>query len=76
MGILICDLERSRFNLALVSLAAQLLSRSKVVHYDGPQSVKGAFTRDEFRRLSEYSMGVHVDVHNAFPCRFIAHYVP
>lgn len=74
-AILVCDLERSRFNVALVTIAGQALSRSKVVHHDGPQSVRGAFTRSEFLELSNHALKEPMQVHNAFPCRFIAYHV-
>ncbi len=74
-AILVCDLERSRLNVALVEFAGQVLSRSKVVHHDGPQSVRGAFTRNEFAELGEYAMESPIQIHSAFPCRFIAYHV-
>lgn len=45
--VLVCDLERSRPNYHLVWLACRLLSRSPVVHFDGPASVRSAFTPAE-----------------------------
>ncbi len=74
-AILVCDLERSRLNVALVAFAGQTLSRSKIVHHDGPQSVRGAFTRNEFAELSEFALGSTMQIHSAFPCRFIATHV-
>jgi 2-polyprenyl-3-methyl-5-hydroxy-6-metoxy-1,4-benzoquinol methylase len=71
-AILVCDLERSRLNVALVAVAGQVLSRSKIVHHDGPQSVRGAFTRNEFAALGAYALETPMQVDNAFPCRFIA----
>ncbi len=71
-GIIVCDLERSRFNLTLVNLAARLLSRSRVVHHDAAASVRAAYTTDEFERLAESALARPVRVQHAFPCRFIA----
>ncbi len=74
-AILVCDLERSRFNAGFVAVAGRVLSRSKVVHHDGPQSVRGAFTRSEFAELCESALRTPMHIHNAFPCRFIAYHV-
>ena len=71
-AMVICDLERSRLNLLLVSIAAQLLTRSKVVHTDASLSVRGAFTIDEFQQLAQSALARPVRVRRAFPCRFIA----
>ncbi len=45
--LLICDLKRSRAGLSLAYLGTRLLSRSRIVHWDGPQSVRAAFTTAE-----------------------------
>lgn len=74
-AILVCDLERSRLNVGLVAFASRILSRSKVVHHDGPQSVRGSFTRKEFAGLGEHAMGEPMQLHSALPCRFIAYHV-
>ncbi|TWU51166.1 methyltransferase domain-containing protein [Rubripirellula reticaptiva] len=74
-AILVCDLERSRLNVGLVAFASRVLSRSKVVHHDGPQSVRGSFTRNEFADLGQYAMGTPIQMHRALPCRFIAYHV-
>ena len=69
---LVCDLERSYANLAMVTLASRLLSRSKVVHTDAALSIRAAFTMHEFQALSQEALGRPVHVHRIFPCRFIA----
>lgn len=71
-ALVICDLERSRLNLALVTMAARLLSRSSVVHTDAALSVRGAFTLDEFRALADNALARPVRVQRVFPCRFLA----
>ena len=71
-AILICDLHRSRFNLALVSIAAQLLTRSHVVHTDSALSVRGAYTGSEFKQIAENALARPVKIRSSFPCRFIA----
>lgn len=71
-ALVICDLERTRLNLALVQIGARLLSRSQVVHHDAPVSVRSAFTLDEFKKLAEDALARPVRVQRSFPCRFIA----
>jgi len=46
------DLIRSRLGYALAWSGTRLLSRSWVVHTDGPLSVRAAFTPAELRRLA------------------------
>jgi 2-polyprenyl-3-methyl-5-hydroxy-6-metoxy-1,4-benzoquinol methylase len=71
-ALLICDLERSRMNLALVTVASRLLTRSPVVHHDAARSVRAAYTMEEFRRLADSALARPVRVRRAFPCRFLA----
>lgn len=50
--ILVHDLIRSRLDLALTWLGTRLLSRSPIVHIDGPLSVGGAFRLEEVEALA------------------------
>jgi len=50
--VLVDDLVRSRGGLALARLGTRLLSRSDVVHSDGPSSVLAAFTPSELKELA------------------------
>lgn len=50
--VLIDDLIRSQAGYALAWAGCRLLSRSRVVHHDGPVSVAGAFRIDEIRRMA------------------------
>lgn len=69
--ILASDLLRSRFNLAAVWAVARLVSRSRVVHLDGPLSIRGAFTVPEMRAMAERA-GLHgATVGAKFPCRML-----
>lgn len=70
-AIVICDLERSRANLAMVSASAHLLSRSDIVHHDAAASVRAAYTRNEFAVLLHHALGIPVPVRGAPPCRFL-----
>jgi 2-polyprenyl-3-methyl-5-hydroxy-6-metoxy-1,4-benzoquinol methylase len=50
--VLVNDLRRTRLGYALAYLGCHLLSRSPIVHHDGPRSVRAAFTSEEIRALS------------------------
>jgi 2-polyprenyl-3-methyl-5-hydroxy-6-metoxy-1,4-benzoquinol methylase len=67
--VVVGDLVRSRLNLGLVSAACRLLSRSPVVHYDGPASVRAAYTPDELRTLAAHAGLDGAVVRRAGPCR-------
>lgn len=71
-AVIICDLERSYLNLALVTIGSRLLSRSKIVHSDAVLSIQGAFTIPEFQTISQQALGHPIKVTRLFPCRFIA----
>ena len=71
-AMIVCDLERSRFNLMLVQCASRLLTRSSVVHTDSALSVRAAYSMDEFKRLAENALARPVRIQRAFPCRFVA----
>ncbi len=51
-AVLVDDLQRTRFGWLLAVIGCHLLSRSPVVHFDGPQSVRAAFTCQEALNLS------------------------
>jgi 2-polyprenyl-3-methyl-5-hydroxy-6-metoxy-1,4-benzoquinol methylase len=56
--VLVDDLVRSRLGFALVFVGSYLLTRSPVVHTDGPLSVRAALSLDEARALAERA-GLH-----------------
>jgi hypothetical protein len=70
-SVIISDLERSQLNLALVWIATRVLTRSEVVHYDGPVSVRAAYTAEEFLQLANAAGLENARVKRVFPCRFI-----
>ena len=70
-AVVICDLERSRTNLALVAASARLVTRSDVVHFDASASVRGAYTRGEFAALVHNALGFEVPIRHSLPCRFM-----
>jgi 2-polyprenyl-3-methyl-5-hydroxy-6-metoxy-1,4-benzoquinol methylase len=69
--MIVHDLERSRANLTMVGLAARLVTRSDVVHTDGPRSVRAAFTLPELAALARRRAGAGVRVRRCFPCRLL-----
>ena len=69
--ILVNDLWRSRFNYCAVWLACRLLTRSPVVRFDGPASVRSAFTPGEMLALAERAGLEGATVQSKFPCRFL-----
>jgi 2-polyprenyl-3-methyl-5-hydroxy-6-metoxy-1,4-benzoquinol methylase len=56
--VLINDLVRSRLGYLVAWIGTRILSRSPIVHVDGPRSVAAAFTIVEARRLAE-NAGLH-----------------
>jgi 2-polyprenyl-3-methyl-5-hydroxy-6-metoxy-1,4-benzoquinol methylase len=71
-AVLVCDLERSRMNLAAVWLASRVVTRSPIVHEDAILSVRAALTRSEFRQLAADSLGQPISIIGLPPCRFLA----
>jgi 2-polyprenyl-3-methyl-5-hydroxy-6-metoxy-1,4-benzoquinol methylase len=69
--VLVNDLARGQWNLALVWLATRLLTRSPVVRADGPLSVRAAFTPAEALRLADQAGLAGATVRRRWPCRFL-----
>jgi 2-polyprenyl-3-methyl-5-hydroxy-6-metoxy-1,4-benzoquinol methylase len=69
--VLVNDLARSRFSYCAVWLACRLVTRSPVVRFDGPASVRSAFTPAEAVRLAERAGLSGATVRPRFPCRFL-----
>ena len=67
--VLVNDLARGRFNYCAVWVASRLLSRSRVVHADGPLSVRAAFTVPEMKSLADAAGLAGAVVESKFPCR-------
>ncbi len=70
-AILIDDLLRTYWGYALCWVGCRILTRSKMVHYDGPVSVQGAFTIPEVQALTDRS-GLHgATIQRHWPQRFL-----
>ncbi|HEV3440557.1 MAG TPA: methyltransferase domain-containing protein [Gemmata sp.] len=69
--VLVNDLARSRFNFLSVSMACRVLTRSRVVRFDGPASVRSAFTPAEALALAERAGLTQATIRTRFPCRFL-----
>ena len=69
--VLVNDLARSRWNFMGVWLACRLLTRSRVVRFDGPASVRSALTPEEARTLAERAGLSGARVQRRFPARFL-----
>ncbi len=69
--VLVNDLVRSRAGYALAWLATRVLTRSPVVHVDGPRSVQAAFTIDEARQLAESAGLFNAQIQACWPCRYL-----
>ncbi len=69
--VLINDLARSRAGYVLAWAVCRLLSRSPVVHHDGPVSVAAAFTPDEALQLAREAGLIGATVARRWPERFL-----
>jgi len=69
--VLVNDLVRSPAGLLLAHVGTRLLSRSWVVHTDGPHSVAGAFTTAELRELAAEAGLVGAEVAWRWPFRML-----
>jgi SAM-dependent methyltransferase len=69
--LLVHDLVRSRLDLLLTWAGTRLLSRSPVVHVDGPLSVGGAFRIEEVRALAAAAGLDGAELRRFWPERFL-----
>ena len=69
--VLINDLERSPAGYLLARLGTCLITRSSVVHVDGPRSVRAAYTLFEARGLADDAGLDHADIQRHWPRRWL-----
>lgn len=70
-AIVVSDLERSRLGLMAATLGCHVLSRSPLVHHDGPASVRAAWTREELHELARRAGLSDVRIDRVFPWRLL-----
>lgn len=69
--VVVVDLVRSPLNWLQVWFATRMLTRSKVVHFDGPQSIRAAFTADELGTLATPCQFRALTIETRWPCRMM-----
>jgi SAM-dependent methyltransferase len=69
--VVVDDLVRSPTGYALAWAGTRLLTRSRVVHADGPVSVRAAFTVPEVRRLADAAGLTEATIRTHWPYRFL-----
>ncbi len=69
--VLVNDLVRCVPGLALAYAGTRLLSRSRVVHADGPRSVRAAFTTEEIGKMAQEAGLEGARVERRWPSRFL-----
>ncbi len=69
--VVVVDLIRSRLNWLQVAFATRTLSRSQVVHFDGPQSIRAAFTLAEISTMAHQAGFARINIRRRWPCRFV-----
>ena len=69
--VLINDLARGFVGYTLAWFGTRVLSRSPVVHTDGPLSVRAAFTPNEAVALAWQAGMTGATVERRWPCRFL-----
>jgi SAM-dependent methyltransferase len=69
--VLINDLARGSFGYALAWFGTRILSRSRVVHVDGPLSVRAAFTIEEAQAIAGEAGLTGATVRWRWPFRFL-----
>jgi SAM-dependent methyltransferase len=71
LGVLIDDLCRNWLGYLYAWAGGRLLTRSSIVHTDGPLSVSAAYTTSEFRQLAQDAGLGNVTIRRHWPQRFL-----
>ncbi len=74
--LLVNDLHRSRSGYLLAQAACRLLSRSAVVHLDGPASIAAAFSVQEAADLCQKAGIVGTTIQRRWPTRLLLTWIP
>lgn len=67
----VIDLDRTRLGLALAWSASRMLSRSRIVRFDAPASVRAAWRPDEALRMAREAGIADARVRRAWPERWV-----
>jgi 2-polyprenyl-3-methyl-5-hydroxy-6-metoxy-1,4-benzoquinol methylase len=70
-AIVVDDLCRSNLGWLMAYVGCRLLTRSPIVHFDGPQSVRAAYTLAELKELADQAGLSHVKIRKHWPERFL-----
>jgi len=70
-AVLMDDLRRTAAGYLLCWVGCRMLTRSRVVHTDGPLSVRAAWTLDEIRKLADASGLTAARIRRHWPQRFL-----
>jgi 2-polyprenyl-3-methyl-5-hydroxy-6-metoxy-1,4-benzoquinol methylase len=74
--VVVNDLRRSATGYLLAWFGCRLLTRSPVVHVDGPRSVQAAFSLDEIRGVARRSGLQTAELNTRWPYRFLLQWRP
>lgn len=69
--VVVDDLCRNRLGYFYAWAGVRLLTRSRIVHTDGPLSVRAAFTTDEAAQLAREAGWKKIDIRTHWPERFL-----
>lgn len=69
--LLVSDLQRTWLHMAAATLSCYVLSRSRVVHHDGPASVRAAFTIAELLDLAREAELAGAQIRRVWPYRML-----
>jgi hypothetical protein len=69
--VLVNDLIRSPLGYGLAWVGCRLLSRSPIVHFDGPVSVQGAFQLQEVQALAARAGLLGATLRRSWPERYL-----
>jgi len=71
VAIVISDLRRTQFAYFAALVTTRMLSRSRIVHVDGPLSIRAAFNEEEIEVLAEEANLKNFHVFPVVGCRYI-----
>ncbi len=74
--LLVDDLRRTALGYWLAWIGCRILSRSRIVHYDGPVSVAGAFSSHEAQGMAHEAGLAEADISHHWPQRFLLSWRP